>query len=133
VRSVDKWCRYIIENGKTDGEPNAQGNTVHRVFCDSERYDIDFADNFTAERWEQYDTDQDASYFGVWVNKFSGRILTYAEGDWTLVSCDCNEQFDREIAAMNAFYGSGFIAKIIDQNGNVEVLQQDRNSFFTED
>jgi hypothetical protein len=130
MRSVNRLCNWIIETGDTDEQPNDRGNTVHRLHCDSERYLVDFADDFTAEHWQQYDTDQDAHYFGVWVNPHSLRILTYAEGDWTLVSCLDNKRYNAEITSMNEFYGNGRIALVIDSDGTTTEYQQNRNHFL---
>jgi hypothetical protein len=79
---------------------------------------------------EQYDTNQDACYFGVWVNKKTLQIRTYAEGDITLVTCPDAEHFNAEIKSMNEFYSEGFITKTIDESGEMTVYRQDRNQFF---
>ena len=130
MKSVQKLCETIIMSGETDSGPNYQGNTVHWLFMPSERYLVDFADDFTAEHWQQYDTDQDAAYFGVWVNPFALRTLTYAEGDWTLVSCLDNQRYNLEIESMNTFYGEGFIAKALDDNDVWTTYMQDREKFL---
>jgi hypothetical protein len=111
-------------------ETNSRGNQVERSFLPTERYRWDFDEKLTAAGWEQYDTDQDAWYFGVWLNKKTLQIRTYAEGDITLTTCPDAEHFNAEIKAMNEFYGEGFIAKTIDENGQMTVYRQDRNQFF---
>lgn len=58
-----------------------------------------------SEGWKQYDTDQDAWYFGVWVQTEARWILTYAEGDLSLVQCPTAESFKAELASMAKFYG----------------------------
>jgi len=116
------------DNYEKSGE-NERGNILHRLFSPSERYVIDFAETFKADGWEQYDTDQDAPYFGVWVNRRKLMTLNYAEGDWTLVTCPGSEHFDAEIADANEFYGEGFICKVIDDNGDMTIYCQDRNKF----
>jgi hypothetical protein len=110
-------------------ETNSRGNQVERSFLPTERYRWDFDEKLTAAGWEQYDTDQDAWYFGVWVNKKTLQIRSYAEGDITLVTCPDVEHFNAEIKSMNEFYGEGFIAKTIDESG-ITVYRQDRNQFF---
>lgn len=130
MKSVNRLCDWLIETGNTDDKPNERGNTVHRLSCDSQRYLVDFAEDFTAEHWQQYDTDQDAWYFGVWVNPHSLRILTYCEGDWSLVSCLDNELYNAEIASMNEFYGEGRIAAVITERGSCHEFRQDREQFF---
>ena len=130
MKSVNKLAELIVKDGKADAQPNKNGNIVHRFFAATDRYLVDFAEDFTAEHWEQYDTDQDAHYFGVWVNPDSLRILSYAEGDWTLVTCLDSEAFNAEIEDMNAFYGEGYICKAYGLGGNM-VLIQDRSEFLT--
>lgn len=106
------------------------GQKVYRLFFPSERYVIDFADEFTADGWEQFDTDQDAPYFGVWVNRGRRHILTYAEGDWTLVVCPTTESYNAEIKEACDFYGKGFICKAIDhETGELTTYVQDRSRF----
>lgn len=108
---------------------NERGNGVYRMFCPAERYLVDFADDFNSEGWEQYDTDQDASYFGVWVNRTKFLTLTYAEGDWTLVRCPDAARYNAEIENANQFYGEGFILKAYGADGCTTVVQ-DRSRFL---
>ena len=71
------------------------------------------------EGWEQYDTDQDASYFGVWVNREALATVTYAEGDVCVVRCATGEEFTRELKSMADFYGDPPPAFVtIDDEGN---------------
>ena len=108
---------------------NPRGNTIHDAFAPGDRLEVDFADDFQSSGWLQYDTSQDASYFGVWVNLRERLILTYAEGDWSLVVCLDDTHYNAEIADANAFYGEGFVAKGIDEHGVVTVFRQDRAVF----
>jgi len=111
-------------------ETTERGSQIIRAFYPSERYIIDFAD-FKSEGWEQFDTDQDAHYFGVWVNKTTLQTLTYAEGDWSLVTCDTKEQYNKEIESMIDFYDEGFIAIGIDpEKGESTKYVQDRSKFY---
>ncbi len=115
-------------------EINERGNEVERNFIlNGERYRWDFDEKFRKAGWEQYDTSQDAWYFGVWMNKQLLQVLTYAEGDLTLTKCPDAEHFNAEIKAMNEFYGEGFIAKTIDEHGKMTVYRQDRSQFFIEE
>lgn len=128
---VAKFIEAMRANGKADTAPNERGNTITRMFLPSERYIIDFADDFTAEGWQQFDTDQDAHYFGVWVNRGKRLTLTYAEGDWSLVDCPTAETYRAEIESCCRFYGEGFIAKAIDvENRTVTTYVQDRAKLF---
>lgn len=84
-------------------ETNQQGCTVVRTFHpEIDRYVFDGG---VCSDWEQYDTDQDASYFGVWVRIATRETVTYAEGDITHVTAPTEEAFKAELASMAAFYG----------------------------
>ena len=72
----------------------------------ADRYRYDFKLCKKSDGWKQYDTEQDASYFGVWVHPESRVIVTFAEGDETTVTCPTQEAFEAEIREMNEFYGS---------------------------
>jgi hypothetical protein len=54
--------------------------------------------------WQQLDTWQDASYFGVWVHPTTRRIFTYCEGDRILVTCPTPASFRAELADARDFY-----------------------------
>lgn len=88
-----------LDNGDSIEEhfwPSGQGG---------ERYYFDFMEGFLGGGWQQYDTDQDAWYFGVWVNIERREILTYAEGDITLRACASVESLKAQLESMAKFYG----------------------------
>jgi hypothetical protein len=124
--------RKIVEvMRRNEAEKNERGNVLRRAFLPEDRYIVDFADDFTEDGWEQYDTDQDAHYFGCWVNKRRLMTLTYAEGDWTLVECPDTAGYNAEVESMNAFYGEGKIATVIDTEARTATrFVQDREKFF---
>lgn len=101
-------------------EVNERGSTIERTFFeDGNRYNYDFCLCTKQLGWQQYDTDQDAWYFGVWIHQAKRQILTYAEGDETLVTCPTEEIFQAEIASLNEFHGKpppAFIS--YDMSGN---------------
>ncbi len=79
------------------------GNTVLDLFLEgTERYLFDVDLDF--DRWAQFDTPGDASYFGVWLSKKDLRKLTFAEGDLTAVQCVDGPAFDRAVAEMCRCY-----------------------------
>ena len=86
-------------------EVNARGNQVFRSFHHAARYLWDFHICTKEKGWRQYDTDQDAWYFGVWVHPERRIILTYAEGDVTVVKCTSEASYHAELASMAEFYG----------------------------
>lgn len=126
----------MIRTSKMRVKPNARGNVVYDMFLPDERYTIDFAPDFSSEGWQQFDTDQDAAYFGVWVNRSKRLTLTYAEGDWTLVECPSAESYRAEITGMCESYGEGMICKSYSMDGSaahVTKYVQDRAKMFLAD
>lgn len=114
-----------------DKRTNVRGSRVYSCHVGSvDRYKYDTATDAVYDQWEQYDTEQDAHYFGIWVSKKLLSILTYAEGDVNYVKCETAEQFNAEIENMNKYYGEGFIAKSIGMDGSCETLRQNRNDFL---
>ena len=114
-----------IADKEYEDEINAQGNIVmrieedilehlhatdeqrlqHKKWCDLERYTFDFDLCRKELGWIQYDTSQDAHYFGVWVHPGEREIFTYAEGDFCLVRCPTEESYHAELQSMAEFYG----------------------------
>lgn len=84
------------------------GNSVVcRFVSEGSRYMYDTGDQLPGDvkDWKQYDTSQDAWYFGVWVNLRTKQILTYAEGDESLTTCPTLDHFRAELNRMGEFYG----------------------------
>jgi hypothetical protein len=77
--------------------------TIYSYWCPASRYIIDAADDFSG--WHQIDTWQDAPYFGTWYNQEKLIVLTYAEGDWSVVVCDTRSAFDKELNEALSYYG----------------------------
>jgi hypothetical protein len=123
-------------------ELNERGNEIERSHRDADRYLFDFRLCKAENGWQQFDTNQDASYFGIW--KHAGRleILTYAEGDVTRVKCPDAAHYNAEIKSMCEFYGEGFEMIACDADafshimlggdikGETTVYRQDRSRFF---
>lgn len=110
---------------------NGRGNVIHDAFLPDERYIVDFAPDFKPEGWIQFDTDQDAHYFGVWVNPSKLMTLTYAEGDWTLVVCMTAGNYNAEVQDACEFYGVAPAFTGIDvENHVVTEFYQDRKECF---
>ena len=83
-------------------ETNKNGCVIERSFnCYRERYYYDSK----LKGFEQYDTDQDAPYFGVWINHTTLETVTFAEGDTTKVRAPNKSAFDAELSDMDEFYG----------------------------
>ena len=97
-----------LGHSKRDGDTTGVsiiGNTVERAFWSGERYAFDFERCTAARGWKQYDTSQDAPYFGVWVNLKQRQVFTYCEGDLSLVTCPDDEHLRAELADMARGYG----------------------------
>lgn len=96
----------FTRHGEEGPETNANGCAIVRTFhpeCD--RYKFDFGRCGSEDGWEQYDTDQDAWYFGVWVRRSTRETVCYAEGDITHVTAPTDEAFAAEMASMAEFHG----------------------------
>lgn len=139
TRFLSKFATGTVA-GAQSPTVNDRGNTVHRLHLgDGDRYFWDFDDDFRAAEWEQFDTDQDASFFGVWVNRRLMQTLTYCEGDLILVTCPDARHYNDEITDACRYYGEGFEAITCDSIGpgliplgDVQVFRQDRTRFLAE-
>ena len=99
-------------------ETNERGNQIERGFIMADRYKFDFGTCRHGTGWVQYDTDQDAHYFGVWVHPEKRLVFTYAEGDTSLVTCPTVESYKAELKSMAEFYGDPPPAfRVIGMNG----------------
>jgi len=77
--------------------------SLTRTFAGTGRQPYDDLLN-TDDGWELFETDQDASYFGVWINRQQLIVVTYCEGDLHIVRAPDAAAFDAEIAEMESFY-----------------------------
>ena len=71
-----------------------------------ERYLFDFKLCSFKDGWRQFDTKQDAWYFGVWVHMEHMVVFTYCEGDMYLVECPTVESFKAELKDLAETYGA---------------------------
>lgn len=74
--------------------------TVTHEFAPADRYVYDFRMCTYALGWAQFDTRQDASYYGNWVNPTSREFFSYCEGDTTHSLCETDEEFTATVRAM---------------------------------
>lgn len=97
---IDKVIRKIKPS------KNERGNQVYQLHIGSgERYEFDFKICSAKNGWRQFDTSQDASYFGMWVHLERRLTVTFAEGDLTVVECPTRESFRAELKDAEEFYG----------------------------
>jgi len=104
---------------------NKNGNLVEWSFDPYlERYTFDFK---LGKGWIQYDTKQDASYFGIWVNPEKRKIITFAEGEIETITCPTEKGYHAELKNMSDAYGSPPPAfRIISQGGQLTELYDKR-------
>ncbi len=102
---------------------NAHGNTIEDASrFGRERY---YYDEKLGADWSQYDTNQDASYFGVWVNAKLRQVMTFTEGDESLTTCPTVESFQKELDDMAACYGpTPAHVRAIGASGTVELIDE---------
>lgn len=75
----------------------------------TDRYEFDFRCSYE-NGFAQFDTKQDASYFGTWVSPLERKIVSYCEGDLTIQRYDEDEEFIaalRELVRWNEERGYG--------------------------
>jgi hypothetical protein len=107
-----------LEKGDYEPEINERGNTIIRDHHDGDRYVYD--DKLKAsDGWEQYDTEQDAWYFGIWINPKKREFFTYAEGDTTHVICKDAASYNSELKALMEVHPQGAYAWALDDEGCV--------------
>jgi hypothetical protein len=119
VAHILDYRRYRAIWQAAPNEVNERGNTIYRdqdadrrlgantsgeiLGIPDSRYFYDFG---VLQSWQQFDTKQDASYFGVWVNIAERKTFTYCEGDRTLVECPDDDHLKAELDDMVRFYGA---------------------------
>ncbi len=106
---------------------NSVGNPVKKMFYSADRY---LFDSHLSKDWQQYDTEQDAWYFGCWLNLKERKILTYAEGDLTLSEAPDDAQLKKELDAMAEYYGeppAAFVVISADENKVTFIYDQRPN------
>jgi hypothetical protein len=109
-------------------EINERGNRVERSFhLNRERYHYEFKACRPRDGWHQYDTSQDTWDFGVWVHPGKRQIVTFAEGDETVVTCPDDARLKAELDSMAVFYGQPPPAfHVIDEHGRRTEVYDER-------
>jgi hypothetical protein len=81
---------------------NERGNCVSCFFsCVADRYAMDWA--HCAGDWYQFDTTEDASYYGQWCNPVLRLAISFIEGDIYVIECPTADSYRAEIEAMEEF------------------------------
>ena len=120
LKTIDDLTRKQTRQG-------LHGETIEDFFhWDFNRYFFDERLDF--KEWRQFDTEQDAWYFGIWVSATHRQILVYAEGDIELSTFKCLESFFDEIKKSRAFYGEAppeFVAYDLEAGTRTEYYSKD--------
>tara|TARA_Y100000593_G_C4311522_1_gene338617 strand:+ start:1852 stop:2232 length:381 start_codon:yes stop_codon:yes gene_type:complete len=66
------------------------GEIVHTCYIGRDRYHYDFG---PCRGWAQLDTSADAWYFGHWACPRKKQLISFAEGDETITTCDTIEDW----------------------------------------
>lgn len=70
------------------------------------RYEYDFNLCTTSKGWAQVDTENDAEYFGNWINPKEMKVLSYIEGDIIEQTAENNTELIEIIKEMKDCYES---------------------------
>ena len=110
---------FALGYGRANRRYTSHGSYLEHFFhCDSSRYQVELALNESNNGWQQWDTDQDAWYYGTWVNFSRRMIACYAEGDLYLQIALDDDTYKAEIAALRSFHGKPpVVAVAIDEEG----------------
>jgi hypothetical protein len=80
-------------------------STITRGFTpNGDRYVFDHKLCTAAKGWAQFDTSQDAWYYGNWVNPITLQIVSHVEGDQTHIQYDDEAEFISGLAEMIRWY-----------------------------
>ena len=77
---------------------------TQKTFCNTDRYRFDYDICSYKKGFAQIDTNEDASYFGNWVNFKNLELVTYCEGDLTVVKCENIEEFKNQLLKVVSWY-----------------------------
>ena len=104
LRIMNKFIMSkLINNSLHDKD---RDNQIYRGFImNGNRYIFDFDYCSKETGFQQYDTTQDAWYFGTWVNIKELSTVTYAEGDLIINLLESKEAMKKELERMATFQG----------------------------
>lgn len=96
--------RSTTPSGRTrTSETTAPATITRGHHPHADRYTFDHA--LPPRGWQQWDTKDDASYFGIWVHPTKLKIFTFAEGDTTLQEFTTSDAYETELQRMSEHYG----------------------------
>jgi len=112
VALILDYRRYRAILASVPPDTDAYGNTIYRdaaaerylgITRGEDRYHYDSHPRMCG--WKQYDTNQDAWYYGIWVSLDRLMVFSYCEGDRTLTVCPDRDHMRAELDRMAAFHG----------------------------
>ena len=77
---------------------------TQKTFCNSDRYTFDFGICNYKKGFAQIDTTEDFAHFGNWINFKNLELVTYCEGDLTVVKCENIEEFKNQLLKVVSWY-----------------------------
>jgi hypothetical protein len=83
------------------------GSTIYQAefnFRDASEVHEMLRNSLTLGQWHQESAFGDSGYRVVWINLFDRRIVTYCEGDLTLIEASCTKHFYKELYDLSNCY-----------------------------
>ncbi|MEI4935953.1 hypothetical protein [Aeromonas caviae] len=94
--------KKALKVGRISLELTGTGCHIDRGSHQADRYYYDRT--LLAQGWQQYDTDEDAWYFGIWIHTEKLETFTYAEGDTSHVIAPNVEAFSAELVRLYLYH-----------------------------
>lgn len=94
--------KKALKVGRIPLELTVTGCRIDRGSHQADRYYYDRT--LLTQGWQQYDTEEDAWYFGIWINTEKLETFTYAEGDTRHVMAPNVEAFRAELARLYQYH-----------------------------
>ncbi|RSM21241.1 hypothetical protein C5B76_22015 [Aeromonas salmonicida] len=94
--------KKALKVGRIPFELTVTGCHIDRGSHQADRYYYDRT--LLAQGWQQYDTVEDAWYFGIWIHTEKLETFTYAEGDTSHVIAPNVEAFRAELARLYQYH-----------------------------
>ena len=100
---MDTWPEAIHQKRRISWNSSATVDDYFTADPERERYAFDFTHIGQGRDWYQWDTCQDAHYYGTWVNPVLREIVSYAEGDIYHIQCFEVMEYESELLNLERF------------------------------